>query len=429
MGAGVAAVFRAPLAGALFAAEIHYREAEFESEVIIPSALASIIGYCTFGQAYGYEPLFTTPAGFEFHSFTELFPYTLLAIAVAIGAFLFVRIFYGARDQFERLPIPPALRPALGGALTGLLALVVWKVMGTPEVLAIMGFGYGAVQGALDGGMPGATVLIVIAVGKMLATGLTIGSGGSSGVFGPSMVIGGAIGGAVGITLNHWFPSLVPHPGAYVIVGMAGFFAGAANTPISTIIMVSEMTRNYDLLLPALWVTTLAFVLLRNVALYENQLPSIRQSPAHRGDFFHDVLAGITVAEVVRSDVPVVSFSESSTLGEILHRVDRTHQNYFPVLDSEGRMSRIFSLNDVRPYFYAESEWDQLKAQDLGTDEIVTVSARDSLSRAIRRLTERNIDAIPVVDGEDSGRVVGLLRRKELIDAYHVRLEELAESD
>lgn len=427
MGAGVAAIFRAPLAGALFAAEIHYREAEFESEVIIPSALASIIGYCTFGLAYGYRPLFTTPPGFGFGNFAELVPYTVLAVAVAFGAWLFVRVFYGTRDLFSASPIPRSIRPMIGGAATGALALALWTVFDSPEVLSVMGFGYGALQGALDGVIPAAEILLIVALGKMVATGLTIGSGGSSGVFGPSMVIGGAIGGAVGLALSGWFPTLVPHPGAYVIVGMAGFFAGAANTPISTIIMVSEMTRNYDLLLPALWVTTIAFVLLRNTSLYENQLPSIRNSPAHRGDFFHDVLAGITVGDVVRDGQEVVTFPATASLGEILHRVDRTHQNYFPVLNEDGEMIRIFSLNDVRPYFYAEMEWEQLKASDLGTDEVVTVSGRDSLSRAIRRLTERNIDAIPVVAVDAPRRVVGLLRRKELVDAYHRRLESLAE--
>ncbi len=260
-----------------------------------------------------------------------------------------------------------------------------------------------------------------------MASSLTIGCGGLGGVFGPSMVVGGAIGGAVGFGLESLVPDLVPHPGAYVLVGMAGFFAGAAHTPISTIIMVSEMTGNYELLLPSMWVTTIAFIMLYKTGVYENQLANARHSPAHRGDFFHDVLAGMRVRDVPSTGGSFICFDQSANLGEILHKIDKTHQNYFPVLAQDGDMVRIFSLNDVRPYFYEEKRWGGVQARDLGTDDIVSVVENDTLSRAIRRLTERNIEAIPVVEADNRKRVIRFLRRKQLIDEYNRKVQTLEE--
>ena len=138
-------------------------------------------------------------------------------------------------------------------------------------------------------------VLLAVALGKILTTGLTIGSGGSGGVFGPSMVIGGCGGGALGIVLHRLWPALVPHPATFVIVGMAGFFAAAAKTPFSTLVIVSEMTGNYNLLLPTLWVCTLAFLLSDEQSIYSSQVESRSRSPAHQGDYVREVLAGLRV--------------------------------------------------------------------------------------------------------------------------------------
>ncbi|MCK5688123.1 chloride channel protein [Myxococcota bacterium] len=420
MGAGVGAIFRAPLAGALFAAEIHYREPEFEADAIIPGAIASIVAYCVFSLHYGWDSLFAT-GEFSFHNPMELLPYTLLAFGVAAGAHLFVRIFYGFRDFFAALNFPQKLKPALGGFMTGLTGLGLYFAFGTTEVLSVMGFGYGTLQGAIDSKVP-ILLLLVVAGGKMFTTGMTIGSGGSGGVFGPSMVIGGAIGGAIGLFLQGLFPELVTNPGAYVLVGMAGFFAGAAKTPISTIIMVSEMTGNYNLLLPALWVSTLCYLLLRRTALYEKQIRSPVDSPAHRGEFHIDVLEDIKVADVYNKSAEVLTFPESEHLGDILHRLSGTHQSFFPITNSEGKMVGIFSLNDIREFMYDDSIWDIAIAADIAVKNVLRVTPDDDLNTAIRRFTRRNIDELPVVKSDDRDVVVGLLRRKEVIDIYNRKL-------
>ncbi len=256
MGAGIAAIFRAPLAGTLFAAEVLYSSPEFEAEVIMPAAIACVLSYCTFGSYAGWQPLFAIPDGLTFSNPWELGPYSLLVLLMVVLAALYTRTFYGCVRIFHRLPLRPHFRPALGALLTGLVALILYFLVGgQQQVLAVLSFGYSAIQGAvMQETTVSAWVLLAIALGKILTTGLTIGSGGSGGVFGPSMVIGGCGGGALGLFLHSLWPTLVPHPASFVIIGMAGFFAAAAKTPFSTLIIVSEMTGGYHLLLPALWV-------------------------------------------------------------------------------------------------------------------------------------------------------------------------------
>ena len=176
----------------------------------------------------------------------------------------------------------------IGAGLTGLLAVVLFYLFGGDQrVLSVMSFGYGILQLALEyvpgaeGNMRFAVLLLAVSLGKILTTSLTIGSGGSAGVFGPSMVIGGCGGGALGMALHHFVPSLVPHPAAFVIVGMAGFFAAAAKTPLSTLVMVSEMIGNYNLLLPSLWVCTLSFLLADQQSIYSEQVIDRLASPVH----------------------------------------------------------------------------------------------------------------------------------------------------
>jgi chloride channel protein, CIC family len=234
MGAGIAAIFRAPLAGALFAAEVLYRSPDFESEVIIPAGLASVLAYCTFGLAFGWAPLFSLPPELlDILSFSQplhLVSYTLLALFLVVLAMLYTRSFYALTHFFHRLPLQAHFKPAVGAFVTGLLGVALYYLFGREQrVLAVLSFGYGALQDAMtaspaaEGSLFLGLVLLAIAVGKILTTGLTIGSGGSGGVFGPSMVIGGCGGGALGIFLHWLWPVLVPHPASFVIVGMAGF--------------------------------------------------------------------------------------------------------------------------------------------------------------------------------------------------------------
>jgi CIC family chloride channel protein len=197
---------------------------------------------------------------------------------------LYTRAFNGSIDLFHRLRFPAPLKPALGAFLTGGVALGLFFASGRRgEIPSVLSFGYDSLQRALtEETSVGAGLLLLIALGKILTTSLTIGSGGSGGVFGPSMVIGGCGGGAIGILLHRMWPELVPHPASFVILGMGGFFAAAAKTPFSTLVIVSEMTGSYHLLLPGLWVCIIAFMLSDEHSLFRSQVENRAASPAHR---------------------------------------------------------------------------------------------------------------------------------------------------
>ena len=418
VGAGVGSIFRAPLAGALFAAEVLYSEPDFESDVIIPAAISTIVAYCVFSFRFGFGSLFSTPA-FAFHSAVELLPYTVLAVVVALGSGLFVELFYGAHRLFEALPVPRQARPAIGGAATGLVAVGLYLALGRPAVLDVLSFGYGSIQQALYGQLT-VGVLLALALGKMLTTSLSIGSGGSGGVFGPSMVIGGSLGGVVGILAREAMPTVVTSPGAYVVVGMAGFFAAAAKTPISTLVMASEMTGNYMLLLPALWVCALAYLLSRHWRLYRNQLPTRFDSPAHRGNMFVDLLRGIRVGDLPpRAAARVIP--EDATLARIIGTLVESTQDLFPVVDREGLLVGTLYAADVRQLLEERGLRNLLIAGDLAARPRATLTPQDSLEVALQHFVSLDVDELLVVASDDRRRIVGLVSRHDLMSAYNRR--------
>lgn len=433
MGAGIGAIFRAPLAGAIFAGEILYKDADLESDVIVPSAISSIIGYSVYSLSLPaerrFQPLFGDPAKFLPPAPLELVAFAVLSLVLVVVGVLYIKIFYGTHKLFKNLPIKPHFRPAIGAGLTGLVGLALYFGIGAGEdqrLLSVLSTGYGSLQVALsDAQSMGITLLLWIGTMKIVTTSLTISSGGSGGVFGPSMVIGGCVGSSVGLYFRENWPSVAESPpGVYAIVGMAGFFAGIAHAPVSTIIMVAEMTGSYNLLLPTMWCSTLCFLLCRRWTLYDKQVPTRVESPAHRGDFIVDILEGIKVSDVFRADRKIQLIPEGTTLDEIVHALAKTQQHYFPVTDGNGKMIGIFSSDDVRAYLYDETIWHLAVARDIMVGDIVSVTPDDDLNAAMRRFTSLNLEEIPVVNPEDRGKVLGMLRHKETIAAYNRRLME-----
>jgi CIC family chloride channel protein len=415
VGAGVGSIFRAPLAGALFASEVLYSDPEFEPDVIIPAAISTIIAYCVFSLKFGFGALFDTPR-FAFHSAAELIPYTGLAIVVALASGLFVKVFYGTHDVFQRLKVPPTLQPMVGGLLTGSLALIAYYGVRDMRVLDVLSFGYGAIQHAMRGELP-LTLLLVIAGGKMLTTGFSIGSGGSGGVFGPSMVIGGALGGAVGLIAHQLMPEVVTQPGAYVVVGMAGFFSAAANTPISTLVMVSEMTGNYQLLLPALWVCALSYLMARRWTLYRSQVASRLESPAHRGAILGGILKALRVGDAIRGR-PLHTIAQTASLDDVIQSCMASSQHSFPVVDKDGRMTGLITLSQVRQFLDERDSGSPAIAHDLASRPLGTLAPGDDLDRALQRLMALELEELPVIDPGNSGHVLGILSRRDILAAY-----------
>lgn len=443
LGAGIAAIFRAPLAGAIFAIEVLYREEDFEAEALIPAFISCTVAYCVFGlfaqhvmgASTGFWHLFEVGPGLTFDQPALLGPLTGLAVLMVLASFLYVRCFYGLRKVFSRLAIRPCFRPAIGAFSTGLLAIIAYYALGgfggeaQFDSLNILSFGYGILQKLLNGnigygGTALVVVLILVGLGKILTTSLTIGSGGSGGVFGPSMVIGGTLGAAIGIGFQHWAPGIAGPLPVYVILGMAAFFSAAAKTPVSTIIMVSELTGGYELLVPAMWVSALAYLLSRGWSIYSEQVPSRLDSPAHRGDFIVDVLERATIRDVWKPNGSSVSTVAIDTpLTQIVEMIPRTTQDVFPVLDAEGRYYGMFGLNDFRRFVFNPEVGRIAIAADLAVSSVEPLRLDTGLSVAMGRFARTDYAELPIVS-DDGRQFLGLLRRQEVVAAYNARLAE-----
>jgi len=419
MGSGIAAIFRAPLAGTIFAAEVLYSSPEFESEVIIPTGIASVVSYCIFGMFAGWEPLFNIP-DLTFSNPWQLGPYLLLALCMTLLAAIYTHSFYGCKHIFDRLPIHKHFRPAIGAFLTGVVALVLFFLFHQQKsVLAVLAFGYSAIQGAMtQDGHTGAMILLAIALGKIATTSLTIGSGGSGGVFGPSMVIGGCGGGALGIMLHNIWPTLVPHPAAFVIVGMAGFFSAAAKTPFSTMIIVSEMTGGYALLLPSLWVCTISFILSGRQSIYSSQVEGRSYSPAHRGSFIREVLAEVRVSEFLTPQQEFVSLKPGDSLATISERLADASTSVLPVVDDTGRLLGVVNLEEAYLVSQSPTLGPLVLAADMMLGQVRPLTPDDTLDRAQELFIENDLLALPVVNNVEQRQVIGIVRRFEIASAY-----------
>lgn len=422
--AGIGAIFRAPLGSALFVGEVLYSSTAIEFAMLVPAVMASVVAYTVFSSIYGVGFAFNTPSGadaFMFHGAQELPFYAVFAVLCSVGGLVYVSFFYGLRDRlFRKLPMPNVLKPALGGLAVGVIAL--WL----PQVMA---GGYGWIQLAIDGEWGGDNwtairLMLILAAAKIVATSFTISSGGSGGVFAPSLFIGAMLGGAYGLICRELFgEAYVPQPGAYVLIGMAGFFAGVAKVPLTALILVTEMSGSYELLVPLMVVSTInVAVLSSRVTLYEEQVMSPIDSPAHMGDFVVDILARIHVREVFDRTGRVDFIPQGMPLPEIIRKVASSANSYFPVVDDSEQLVGIFSLSDIRSVMENGGAGDLVVAADIATSPVLTVTPDDDLHKALRRFTQKNIDEIPVVDLDDPRNVIGLLRRKEVIASYDEQL-------
>jgi CIC family chloride channel protein len=408
--AGIGAIFQAPLGAALFAPEVLYREAEFEYEAILPCIVSSITAYAVYTQLYkGGALFFPGPVGLSLPG--ELLPYALFGVVCALVGFLYVRTFYGSRDHlFKPLRIHKMLQPAVGGLMLGTIAYAF------PQ---ITDGGYGWVQMALEGKMIWWTMLLLVFL-KIIGTSFTIGSGGSGGVFGPSVFIGAMLGGAFGYLGHQVAPEWVVNPNSFVLVGIGGFFAGVARTPISSIIIACEMSASYTLLVPLMLVSSTSYLLLRNTSLYEKQQISRIASPAHLTEFARGMLEKIRVHEAI-NEHSVTRIPENTTFGELVKTVTRSGSSHFPVIDREGRMTGILSINDIRAVLFEETIDQLLVARDIATPNVVRVLWNDSLQQALDKMAAINVDELPVAREESPDEIVAMISKRDIIDYYYSR--------
>ncbi|MEE9126530.1 MAG: chloride channel protein, partial [Planctomycetota bacterium] len=346
--AGVGAIFRAPLGGALFSGEVLYRDTDNEAEALIPCVVASIVAYSVF---IGFLPGAPTEGTFAvdktkmvFDDPTELVWYAVLGCLCALMGLVYVKALGVIEKIYRALRVPRMVLPAIGGASLGLFALVVGAA--TQNInYNVFGGGHGLIQAAMDESFTW-TVLLILLLAKIVATGITLGSGGSGGLFAPSLAIGALLGGLVGGVLVDL--QYVQHAGPFVLVGMGGFFAGVGKVPITAVIMVSEITKSYELLAPIMLAAAIAFQLSRNWTLFEEQVNNRLVSPAHSGDFVVDVLEQLYVKDVYDAARQPTLIKESTPLRRVLILVAQSDSRYFPVVDANDRMTGIFSLTDIR---------------------------------------------------------------------------------
>jgi CIC family chloride channel protein len=419
MAAGIGGMFRAPLGAALFAVEVLYSDPDFESEALIPAIISSIVSYVVVASLTGWDAIFHT-AHVPFGRPHELLAYLVLGMIVAAVGYIYVKVFYGMRDRvFAPMPIPAWTKPAVGGLLLALLALAV------PQVL---GGGYGWLQLTMDNQLP-LKILVLLLPAKILATSFTISSGGSGGVFAPSLVIGGVTGAIFADLSARLAPQLAPPPAACVLVGMGGFFAGVAKVPIASLIMVAEMSGSYGLLVPMMLVSSVAYLLMRGVSIYEAQVPGRIDSPAHLGEFQIDVLERLTVDEVMDADQEVVSVPSGAPFETVLEMVADTDQYAFPVVEADGEVEGMFSINDVRRVMATPEVWPLLVASDLGVTArgMAYLVPDDDLHTAVQRFTALQREILPVLDGAPPSPVIGLLRHHQVMEAYDREIHRLRE--
>lgn len=410
---GIGAIFKAPLGAALFAAEVLYSSADFEFEAIIPCILSSVVGFMVFTFYDGTATIFQIPA-FALATPGQLPFYAGLGLLCAFVGYLYINTFYGARDRFfRRLDMPKWLKPGLGGLMLGVLAFFL------PEVLA---GGYEWIQSAIDGRLA-LGLMVALVFGKIVATSLTISSGGSGGVFAPSLFIGSMLGGSYGSICGRMFPEIVTQPAAFVLVGMGGFFAGVAKTPIAALIMVAEMTGGYSLILPMMMVSALAYLLLGKTTLYEKQVMTRVDSPAHVGDYSVDIMDHLLVRDAVVPDRKIETIPEEMGFKDMVDLMVDSYQQDFPVVNKKGNLVGMISMTDLRTAMADISLQPLLVARDIAVTGVTAVTPEDSLNTALQLMADVNLRELPVVEKTDPGRIVSMVSRKDITRAYHNEME------
>jgi CIC family chloride channel protein len=421
--AGISAVFRTPLGAALLATEVLYRD-DFESDALIPALLASVVAYSVFIYFFGESTLFAHARNFPFIP-THLPLYALLSILISLVATAFLKALRGVHRYVDRSFLPMWARPAMGGVALGLFAtpliLLNSRYVAPGTGLGVLGGGYGAAQLAITGaswlpsGWGAVQLLLLLCAAKIIATSLTVGTGGSAGDFAPSLAIGALFGGAFGRAAALLLDDGRIDPGAFALVGMGTFYGGIAHVPLSALVMVCELAGSYDLLVPMMLAQGIAFVALRGQSLYPAQPPAQRDSPAHREDTL-DVLKTIKVADILIEGRPYVHFGLCERASEMLHKAsDASWQDVFPVLNPEGKMAGMITSDMLR---LIATERD-LELTTIAADAMqppVTVRPTDDLRSVTEVMLNEALREVPVTDV--TGRIVGFLDEADIRKVY-----------
>jgi CBS domain-containing protein len=371
--------------------------------------VASIIGYVIFGAAVGYTPLFGFNQSYHFTNPTLLIWFALIGVLGGLIGLLYAKGFYGIAEVFARIQLPRWMKPAIGGVIVGCIALLIPEVLGT---------GYGWIQQSLGHQLLTLPLWIVLILpfARIVATGLSIGSGGSGGIFGPGMVIGAFIGASVWRLFEPIVPSMGHNPAPFVIVGMMCCFGGISRAPLAVMLMVAEMTGNLSILAPAMVAVGLAWFIVRRSddTIYRSQLKSRAEAPAQRLLTGMPVLGNVSVLQAMAPPRVVITGGTSPVAAG--HQIERAGVSSAPVVDDEGRFEGTIALADLRRI---KPNADR-RLSSLVDVSAPTVSGASTLDVAVDALATAPQHWVPVVDTERN--VIGTIATSDVVRGYRLGL-------
>jgi chloride channel protein, CIC family len=403
--AGIAATFNTPVAAVIFALEVILLEFAVEafSTVIIAAVIATAIGRAVMGDV----PAFEVPA-YALVSWWELILYVGLGILCGLVATIFIRILHSSEDIFDKLKLPEYVKPAIGGLAIGVIGLFL------PQ---IFGVGYQAMTDALLGNLP-VTILGALVIAKLVATSLTLGSGGSGGVFAPSLFMGAMLGGFYGNIAHGWWPDLVAPSGAYAMVAMGALFAASARAPISAIIILFEMTHDYHVIVPLMFATVSATMLAEFISadsIYSIKLKRRGVDLSRKKDF--TFLRKITAETAMKPVSRLTTVSPEMPIENMARLFKETFHHGFAVVSDAGDFFGLITLKDMEGALLVKDMAGKM-VKDLCTTRVVTAFPDETLEDVLRCFGALDVGRIPVVKREDPRKLVGMLRWSDIVRSY-----------
>jgi len=399
---GIAATFNAPIAGIFFAQELVLRR--FSARNFILVGLSSVAASFVARNFFGDMPIFSHVPQHKWFSGWEILFYVILGIVAAFVAVGFIRASSTCESLFNRWQIPAWLKPAVGGLAVGVIGLFFPYVFGV---------GYEGAELAILGAF-GAGTLVALCILKIIATSLTLGSGGRGGTFAPSLFMGAMIGGAFGIGIHTAFPAIAPQAGAYGLVGMGAVFAACSFAPITAVLILFEITRDYLIILPLIMAVVTSTLIAHRLSGDSIYTGRVRREGVEIMEGELDPLRHVTVGGTMTRDFPTVS--PEMPVSELLNECERTGHHGFPVVDEEGRLFGVVTLSDVEEAVKGGTA--EFTVGDIATRNPVTAYPDESVQAVMRRFADVDVGRIPVVSRSDPTRLLGCLRRHDIIRAY-----------
>ncbi len=414
--AGLGSVFRSPLGGALTAAEMVYRH-DIESDALIPCFISSVTAYLIYIGYAGAESAFhiTTPQAF--HANEIVFYLLLGGLCFAFG-YLLIKGFKDTRTFFDKIRVPKWLKPAIGGLLTGAIAILFFSISGTGnDYLSYVINGHFPDYFPIEGAIAIVLSCLAIAFLKIVASTLTIGSGGSAGIFGPSLFIGAMLGAAVGTFAQLILPNQQVSIASFMVIGMGAFYAGVAQAPVAGIVMIIEMSGNYSLLPPIIIVSVFTFLLSRKISFYKNQVDNRFKSPAHSYNMRNDVLEGTSLNDFFPEFRVLATANKNWTLADLLNNSFETHASDFAVVDDDWNYLGMISLRNV-----VVNKQDRNHTIINYVEKVPAVNSDESMSKALNIILEHDIDKVAVIEGD---KYVGYVRYRDIFEAYNTKVKQI----